>query len=543
MRRFTLSIVLLLLGLAACEKEGATFGPAERIHRDNTYWFGGGAEPESIDPGLAYDSPGLELARNLFEGLTRYDPQTLAPLPGVAASWEKSEDGTHYLFHLRPDAKWSNGRPVVASDFVYAWRRVLDPATAAQYAALLWDIKGAKAFADGKGKAEDLGIRAPDDRTFEVELERPVPWFLDLTAFAPFAPVPRETIEKHGIQWTRPENIVTNGPFTLSSWIINYQIELKKSPTYWGRDEVKLDRAVAIVSDDNHAMMRLFRTGELDWLGADTQPPQEYLSFLQGKRDYQTNPELATYFYWLNLRTDRPEQRASPLQDKRVRQALNLAIDKQAIVDFVTRGGQRPAKTLVPDLFEKLGYVPPDAAAYDPEKARALLREAGYGAGGKPFPPLVLTYNTHEGHRQIAEALQQMWKKELGIPISIENQEWKVFMNNRTEGYFQIARAGWTGDFQDPYTFLSMFRSDSEMNEGHWKNADYDRLIDQALSEQDRAKRYAIYRQAEAILLDELPILPVYYYAKSTLRSPWVKGFWPNSQDIHPLRDIWLERH
>ena len=534
-----LLLALPLILLAGCRNEGDTFGPAQRTRSDNTYLFGGGAEPESIDPGLAYDSPGLEIARNLFEGLMRYDPRTLEPLPGVAERWEKSEDGRRYLFRLRPDARWSNGRPVVAEDFVYAWRRVLDPRTAAQYAALLWDIENGKAFAEGRAAAEAVGVRALDERTLEVRLERPVPWFLDLLAFAPFYPVPREAVEAHGIRWTRPENIVTNGPFHLGSWQISYQIELVRSPTYWDREKVSLDRAVAIISDDNHAMVRLFRAGALDWLGADNRPPVEYLSFLANKKDYRANPELGSYFYWFNLRDDRGD---SPLRDKRVRQALNLAIDKEAIVRFVTRGGERAARTVVPDLFERFGYRPPAAPGHDPERARRLLAEAGYGPGGKPFPTLQLTYNTDDRHKQIAEAIQQMWREELGIRVALENQEWKVFMNNRNEGFFEIARAGWIGDFQDPYTFLAQFLSDSEMNEARWSNADYDRLVREALTEEDDARRYALYAQAEAILIDELPVLPLYYYSKQTLIGSWVEGWYPNSQDIHPLRDIRLVR-
>lgn len=540
---FRLLLVPLLALLVGCVRDDRpTFGPATRPRTDDTFVFGCGAEPESIDPGLAYDSPGIEIARNLFEGLTRYHPQTLEPLPGVAESWEASEDGRRFLFRLRADARWSNGRPVVAEDFVYAWRRVLDPQTGAQYAALFWEIEGARAFASGKGPAEALGVRALDDRTLEVRLERPVPWFLELLAFPPFAPVPREAVESHGLHWTRPERIVTNGPFHLASWRINYQIELVKSPTYWGRDEVRLDRAIAVLSDDNHAMVRLFRAGELDWIGSDNKPPAEYLSFLETKRDYRTNPELATYFYWFNLRRETEAQRASPIQDVRVRKALHLAIDKEAIARYVVRGGERPADGLVPDLFYAKGYVPPKTTGQDPERARALLREAGYGPGGKRFPRLTITYNTDDRHRQVAEAIQQMWKKELGIEVELENQEWKVFMNNRTEGYFEIARAGWVGDFQDPYTFLAQLLSDSEMNEARWRNERYDALLHRATVELDREKRYALYAEAEAILLDELPLLPLYFYSKQTLVGDWVQGFYPNPQDIHPLRDIWLER-
>lgn len=540
--RPTALALLLIAALAGCRDEGATFGPAERKRDDAVYVFGGGAEPESIDPGLAYDSPGIEIARNLFEGLTRYHPRTLEPLPGVAERWERSGDGLRWTFHLRPDARWSNGRPVTAHDFVWSWRRVIDPRTGAQYAALLWDIGNGRRIAAGELPPEQLGVRAIDGRTLEVRFDHPVPWFLELLAFAPFQPVPREAVEAHGMHWTRPENIVTNGPFHLASWRISYEIVLEKSRTYWGRDEVALDKAIAVVSDDNHAMMRLFRAGELDWLGADNKPPAEYFSFLEGKHDYRTFPELATYFYWFNLRDDTEARRRSPVRDVRVRQALNLAIDKEAIARFVVRGGERPARTLVPDHFFELGYVPPPAPGHDPERARALLRAAGYGQGGRPFPPLRLTYNTDDRHRQVAEAIQQMWKKELGIEVELENQEWKVFMNNRNEGFFEIARAGWVGDFRDPYTFLSQFLSDSEQNEARWKNEEYDRLVLAALREPDTMKRWALYARAEAILVEELPVLPLYFYSRQTLIGGWVKGWYPNAQGIHPLRDIRLER-
>jgi len=536
-------LLLACVALAcACSSGTETFGPAKRMRTDNAFYVGGGAEPESIDPGKCYDSSGFLVSGNLFEGLTRPDPVTLGHLPGVAATWDASDDGTHFVFHLRPDARWSDGTPVTARDFEWSWKRVLAPETAAQYAALLWDLKNGKAFAEGRAPADAVGVRAVDDRTLEVELERPIPWFLDLLTFGPFQPVPRHAIEKHGIAWTRPENIVTNGPFHLDRWVINYQIEIAKSPTYWGAGDVRLDRVVFVTSDDNHAMMRLFRAGELDWLGRDVRPPQEYLEHLAAKKDFRSSRDLATYFYLLNLRTDTPDQRASPLQDVRVRRALDMSIDKDAIARFVMKGGERPARTLVPDLFVDKGYVPPAGNPYDPAGARRLLAEAGYGPGGKPFGPLEILYNTHDAHRAVAEALQAMWKKELGIDVQLVNQEWKVFMNNRLEGFFQIARAGWTGDFQDPYSFLSMFLSDSEMNETHWKNETYDALVHEALQHQDQAERYALYAKAESILLDELPMIPLYYYAQNTLLGSWVRGWYPNSQDIHPFRDVWLEQ-
>ena len=537
-------LVLLAFGaslvLSGCRTESSTFGPAQRARDGNVFYLGGGSEPESIDPGKAYDSPGLGVTRNIFEGLMRYDPRTLDPLPGVAASYEKSEDGTHYLFLLRREARWSDGSPVTAHDFEWSWKRVLRPETAAQYAALLWDLKNGRAFAEGRVPEEAVGVKALDDHTLEVTLERPIPWFLEVLSFGPFTPVHRGAVEAHGTNWTRPENIVTNGPFHLSRWVISYQIELVKSETYWGKDEVSLDKAVFVISDDAHAMMRLFRAGELDWIGSDVAPPQEYLSFLKTKDDFHTSQSLATYYLIFNLREETPAQRASPLLDKRVRKALDMAVDKDAIVQFVTRGGQRAARSIVPDYFLERGYRPPPGNAYDPQGARDLLAAAGYGPGGKPFPVIEFTYNTNESHRQVAEAIQQMWRKELGIHVQLVNQEWKVFMSNRNEGYFQLSRAGWTGDFQDPYSFLALFLGDADMNASRWKNEEYDRLVDQALAEQDQQKRYELYARAEAILLDELPIIPIYFYSSNTLLGSWVGGYHPTPQNIHPLRDIRL---
>lgn len=533
----TLLLTACLL-LGACTKERPTFGPEGRRITGNVLYLGGGSEPESIDPGKSYDGPGIDVTRELFEGLTRYHPETLEPIPGLAERWEVGEGGRRYLFHLR-EARWSDGRPITAHDFAWSWKRVLDPKTAAQYAALFWDIEGGKDYNMGRGPREAVGLRALDDRTFEVRLERPIPWFLDLLSFVPFSAVPRHAVEAHGMEWTRPENIVTSGAFHLVGWVPNYQIELVRSPTYWDRDAVRLDGAVFVVSDDNHAMMRLYRAGEIDWLGSNTRPPPEYLEHLRSKEDYREEPYLGTYFYWFNLREDR--NRSGAFRDPRVRRALVLATDREAIVDHVAKGGQRAAHGMVPDIFFGRGYPRPASIPFDPEEARRLLAEAGYGPEGKAFPTLEILYNTHEAHRQIAEAIQQMWKRNLGIDVQIVNQEWKVFMSNRLEGHFQLARAGWIGDFMDPYTFLSQFLSESEANEARWKSEAFDRWVERALAEPDEEKRYALYAKAEEILVEELPILPIYYYSQQTLVGSWVKGFHANARDIHPLRAVWLE--
>ncbi len=514
------------------EGEAPLFGKATPTHPPGTLFFNNGAEPQTLDPGLVWDASGNELVRELFEGLTRYDPKTLAPVPGMAERWEVSADGLTWTFHLR-DAVWSDGRPVTATDFTYAWTRVLDPLTGAQYANMLWVLKNAEAFSRGKLRdPAQLGVRARGPKTLEVTLAYPAPWFLELTAYSPFFPLRRDVVERHGEAWTRPEHIVSNGPFRLAQWRLRYEIVLEKSETYWDAQSVSLRRVVAMAIDDSRTALRLYQTGTLDWLGANGRVPPESEPFVRGYADFRTALRLGTYFLW--LQTSSP-----PLDDVRVRKALNLAIDKEAIARDVLKAGQVATTHLVPDLLleEVTGYRSPPGEGFDPARARALLAQAGY-PGGEGFPVLRYGYNTDEAHRQVAEAIQAMWGAHLGIEVALSNTEYKVHLDRLGAGDFEVARGGWWADYQDPSSFLELLRPGSSQNHARWENEAYGRALERGLRSPDPAVRNAAFAEAEALVNDEVPLIPLYIYSYSDFVKPWVVGIYPNSRHLHPLRAV-----
>jgi len=387
----------------------------------------------------------------------------------------------------------------------------------------------------------EVGIQAPDKKTFIVELESPTPYFLELASFYPMYAVNRTCIEKYGYpNWTKPENIVTSGPYLMQERRIRDRIRLKKNPTYWNADQVKLETIDALAVQSNTTQLNMYMSGQLEWA---TDIPNSVLGDLKsldeikkeepGREDERDDlliePMLSTYFYRVN--TTRP-----PLDNPKVRQALNLAINKQEIVEFVTRGGQIPAGSLVPPGIT--GYEGPPTKSYDPERARKLLEEA---LGGKKMRPIQILYNTSEGHKQIAEVIQQQWKRNLHIDVQLRNVEWGVYLTTVREMDYDVARAGWIGDYPDPNTFLDMFVTGGENNETGWSNQKYDDLIHSARTEPDSEKRFEMLREAEAILVDEMPILPIYFYVSINMVRPYVKNFHPNLQDLHPLHILEID--
>ncbi len=537
-RRAFLFATLLLLVACADKKGkevGGYFGTLSPKHDPNTLFFSNGAEPQSIDPGIVWDSPGNLITRELFEGLTRYHPETLEPIPGMAEKWERSEDGLTWTFHLR-EASWTDGTPVTARQFVDAWTRVLDPVTGAQYANMLWVLKNGEAFNNGKLKdPAQVGVRAVDDKTLEVQLEYPAPYFLHLTPYSPFFPIRRDVIAKHGDAWTRPGNLVSNGAFTLKSWRLRYEIVLEKSATYWDAGNVALQRAVAMAIEDQHTMLTLYQSGTLDWTGTSGRIPPETLPFLRHHQDFGEHPILGVYYLW--LQTEKP-----PLDDPRVRRALDQAIDKEKITRFVLKGGQLPTDHLVPDkLFVKVsGYESPKGNPFDVAAARKLLAEAGF-PDGKGFPKITYSYNTDESHRQVGEAIQAMWKENLGVEVELQNLEYKVHLSNQTRGDFQIARSGWWADYPEASTFLEQARPGSAQNHSRWINPEYSRLLDLALRAPTDQKRNELYAKAEQLVIDDTPLIPLYVYTYNQFVKPYVKGIHPNMQHIHPLRAVRLE--
>ncbi len=487
-----------------------------------------GAEPETLDPSLLSGQPGGRVARNIFEGLT-YQDNDLRALPGMARSWDVSADGCSYTFHLR-DAKWSDGRPVTAGDFVYSWVRTLEPATASRYANILYPVLNAQAFNEGKiTDPGSVGVHAADDSTLVVQLHSPCAYFLGLCAFYTYLPEPRWVIEKYGDQWIKPEHIVTNGPFFLTQWILDRRVRLEKNPAYWNAGHIALQVTDGLTSDNINACFNLYMSGVLDWTDSGA-TPLFVIPELKRRSDFHVAPYYCSYFYRFNIKR-------KPFDDVRVRKAFFLATDRKAITDYVLRAGQVPAHSLVPPGVP--GYHEVHLPDRNVAEARKLLAEAGY-PGGKGFPHVEVLFNTSESHKQIAEVLQQQWKEALGVNVSLVNQEWKVFLATQNAEDYWISRGSWIGDYLDPNTFLDLWLSDNGNNRTGFENPDYDALIDRASRTLDNEKRMDLLHQAEEWVTNrEMIVLPVYYYVVQNLYDDRdFTGLKPNLLNLLNLREV-----
>ena len=635
--------------------------------------FTNGIEPKSLDPQLATGEPEHRLLTAMFEGLARLDARSLEPVPGVAESWEISADGKTYTFHLRPDARWSDGRPVTAQDFCYAWRRLQEPSLGSEYAYIMHMVRYAQAYnthadqaaalqgpipaaagelmrkypgsipaaavlafsgqqnldatlkgtpnealrnfllrapgdlphdalsalpaqfaLEGKRRAAlyeeakrhfgvDGGVFAKDERTLVVELVAPTPYFLELTSFYPLFPVPRWAIERSaGRNWFLPDRIVSNGPFRMSEWRVGDHIRLERSESYWGRRAVKLSTIDALPIENTTTSLNLYLTGEVDWLPQQS-IPQDLAPDLRSRPDFYTGPAFITYYYKINCTR-------KPFSDVRVRKALNLAIDREQITRDVMRMGQSPATHFVPPGIR--GYEPPETGIrFDVAEARKLLAEAGFPEG-RGFPKFGILYNTLESHKKVAEVLADQLRRNLHLDVAAYNQEWQSYQQSTRALDYDLSRAGWVGDYEDPNTFLDLFTTNGGNNQTGWGSVVYDRLLAaaadverflaqpefilehahdrpglQRLAESVRTTadvaqrlkrmselRLALLAEAERILIhDDFPILPMYVYVSSDMAKPEVKGFYselvgsdgsrrPNLRSIHPLRDVWIER-
>ncbi|MGC7845671.1 peptide ABC transporter substrate-binding protein [Desulforudis sp. 1088] len=521
LRFLLIVLVVVLAGLLAAGcgggKDGKDAGKqaAEQYIRYNL-----GAEPETLDPARSTGLPEGTLITHLLEGLTRYDANNV-PQPAIAESWDISPDQLTYTFHLR-DAKWSNGEPVTAEDFKYAWLRALNPETAADYAYQLFYIKGAAEYNSGEGKAEDVAIKVVDPKTLEVTLKAPAPQFLGLTAFPTLFPI-NAKMDKENPEWYKsPETYICNGPFKMVSWEHNQKITTVKNENYWDAANVKLQKLDFLLVESYDTAYNMYRTGEVDILVEDI--PTQEIPQLKASGELKIFPDCALYFYRFNVEK-------KPLNDVRVRKALAMAIDRQAIVENVTQAGQKPAFGFVPygiadadgkDFQENSGnaFFKEDVA-----EAKKLLAEAGFPEG-KGFPKLKLLYNTNEAHQKIAQAIQQMWKQNLGIDIELVNQEWQVYLDSMDHQNFDICRSGWSPDYLDPMTFIDMFVTEppENNNDTNWSNKKYDELVKKANATGDQKERMAAMHEAEKILMDEMPIMPIYYYTKPCLIKDNIKG-------------------
>ena len=509
----------------------------QRGNREQVLHRGIGVELPDLDPHAATGTSEYIVLSALLEGLVSEDPVDLHPVPGVAERWDRSPDGLVYTFHLRENARWSNGESVTSSDFVASFRRLLTPSFGADNATMLYPVLNAEAFHRGRlANFHDVGFAAPDPRTLQITLEYPTPYLLSMLSHPAWLPVPVATIARYGpvgqrgTPWARPGRFVGNGPFVLQAWRHNQVIIVEKSPTYWDAARVRLHAIHFYPIDSLDAEERAFRAGQIHL--TDAMPPAKIDAYRESQpQRLRIDPYLGAYFYRLNV--NRPF-----LNEPRIRRALAMAVDRQAIVTHVLRGGQQPASAFTPPGMN--GYVPPAGIPTDFAAARRLLAEAGY-PGGQGLPPFELLYNISEGHQLIAEAVQEMWRRELGVEVRLVNQELKSTQDARRLGNFQILRSVWIGDYVDPLAFLSIWTSDSGNNFTGWSSRDYDSLLAEAARTADPASRNALLQRAEAILLDAAPIIPVYYYSHIFLLQPSVHGWQPTLLDHHPYKNVWLE--
>ena len=508
--------------------------PAPAAKEELVFRISNGAEPESLDPALIQGVPEHRIYETIFEGLVAIHPETALAIPGVAESWTISDDMTQYTFKLRKDAVWSDGVPITADDVVYSWLRILDPATAGPYA---WFpcmfLAGAQDFNDGTAGPEAVGIRALDDHTFQMDLIGPLPYTLDALTHYSFAIVPKHAIEKYGAAWTDPANFVGNGPFVLSDRVAQTSITAVKSETYWDKDNVVLDKVIFYSSDSDTTNYNMYLNGELDWA---TNVPPDQLKAAEMRDDFQKAPQLATYYYVF-------QNEKAPINNVLVRKALALAVDRTALVEGVTKAGQIPAWGIVTPMagYEALPFPFEDQDEAIAE-AQKLLSDAGY-PNGAGFPTISILYNTNEGHKQIAEFIQQEWRNNLGINVTLENQEWQTYLANRNQGNFVVARAGWVGDYTDPNTFLDMFLTGGGMNGGRYSNEIYDLLINESARMEAGEDRMGVLRTAEDIMINQdQGIMPLYYYVTMNMvnTDKW-GGWYNNTRDYHPTKDIYLK--
>jgi oligopeptide transport system substrate-binding protein len=489
---------------------------------------------EFLDPGRITEAEGFFLASNLFEGLINPSRRSGEPFEaGVAKSWRVSADGRTYTFELREDARWSNGRQVVADDFVYAWTRTLSPETASNGVDALLYLAGAKAFNEGRSKdPSTVGVKALSPTTLEVTLECPTPFWPTYLASGSYLPVPREAIEAHGRLWDRPEHIVTNGPYHLTELKERDRVVLTRSETYWDKANVRIPRIIGYHAETEQQALALYEGGTVHYARGAVSPNTLSAAIDGNRPDLLVDPLLCVYYYM--LRTDKP-----PLDDVRVRKALDLAIDKRALVKHVTRGLQLPADSIVPSSFEKTqGYKRPPAEGFDPDKAKSLLADAGY-PGGQGLPRLKLIYNTMESHKAVAEFIGRQLEENLGIGIDIQNMEWKSLLQTTRLGDFQLARLGACGT-DTPISFLENFKSDSARNDMKWQSPEFDAAFEKARCGSDTQETHLEnVARAEALVMEGRSVIPLYWYTRPFFKAPVLGGIDVHVEDMHPFRYMW----
>ncbi len=507
-------------------------------NRDGVLHWGNASEPHSLDPHIATGVPESKIMLAVMEGLVLKDSKTLQPVPGVAESWDISEDGRVYTFHMRENARWSNGDALTAEDFVWSWWRGLQPAVGNLYAYMFFSIENAQQYYEGEiTDFKEVGVKALDKHTLQVTLENPTPYFLQLLDHNTLFPVHRATIEKfgeadeRGTRWTFEGNLVGNGAFQLDEWKINRHVSVIKNPYYWRADSVKLNKVVFYPTENITTEERMYRAGQLHYTyEVPVDKVQAYRE--QGNDDLQVYPYLGSYFYRFNTNLKH-------FSDKRVRRALALAVDRKKITEHVLKAGQTPSYAITPP--DTMGYFPESDLRFDPVAARKLLADAGY-PNGEGFPASEILYNTQEEHRKVAVSIQQMWKEHLNIDVKLLNQEWKVYLDSESNGDYEISRASWIGDYVDPNNFLELWLCDGGNNRTGWCNEEFDRLIaEEAPKAKTHQERLDLFTRAEKILIDEMPVMPIYIYTSKHLIHPAIRNFSKNILNQPSFKDMYLE--
>jgi oligopeptide transport system substrate-binding protein len=475
------------------------------------------SEPPDLDPALATDTTSGWIMDHIFEGLYTKDKDG-KPVLGTAKDVQVSDDGKTYTFTLRDDAKWSDGTPVTAGDFEYAWKRVLNPDTGSSFAFYLYYLKGAEEYNKGNGSAEEVGVTAKDDQTLVVELNAPLGYFNELLTMWTFYPVKQELAEENKNWAADAEGYVSNGPFKFTSWKHDSEAVAEKNENYWDSEAVSLEKITWKMVNDATTYYQMYKTGELDLIQT---LPTDALAQEKENKEYQEVPYFGTYMYMFNVEKE-------PFTNAKVRRAFAMAINREAISENITKAGETPAFAFVPPGVETPdGDFREAGGAYfdeNADEAKKLLEEGMKEEGWTTLPEVTLLYNTAENHKKIGEAVQEMVKKNLGVDIKLANQEWKTYLDTTKQHNFQMARMGWIGVLLDPVVILDYYLGDSPNNRTQWVNEEYDSLIAQAKVEQDEAKRYQLLHDAEKILMEEMPFMPVYHYTNTYLTSPKFEG-------------------
>ncbi len=492
-------------------------GDKQASSGEKVLYLNNGEEPTSFDPSVGFNAVSWSALNNLMEGLTRLNKDHQAE-EATAEKIDVSEDGLTYTFTIRDNAKWSNGDPVTANDFVYAWKHMLDPETASPAAFLAYFIEGAEAYNNGEGKPEDIGIDAPDEKTFVVKLSAPNEAFLNIITNPSFFPINEKAAEENPKWFTEADSFVANGPFKLASWNHDVKFVFEKNENYWDADNVKLDKVNWEMVSDSTTAYQMYKSDELD----STDVPSEIAEDLKGDPEVKTEDQAGLYFFRFNTSME-------PFTNTKIRRAFGEAVNQEDIVEFVTKNGEKPAHG-----FVSYGFIGPDGnefredagdlITFDPENAKKLLEEGMKEEGYTELPKVTLTYSTNEAHQKIAVALQSMFKENLGVDVDLQNVEASVFLADQKELKYQLSRSSFLYDYADPVNALESFITDSSMNRTTWSNKDYDKLIEDIKNETDANTRWTLLQQADMMLMDEMPVFPLYYYNQATLEKPGVTG-------------------